>query len=220
MTPRSRAGSAESERNRGGRPTAAQAGELDRRIRHAALDTLLEHGYEATSMKAIADAAGTTKPTLYTRFPTKEALFLEVLGWAIGRPDWPVPEPPEPDPADLEGALTAIAHAALTRTLHPDMIRLEQIAIGHAAAYPDLAKSTYGTGTWPRKRLVVELLTRHARTGAIVADDPGRLAELFLGLASGVAGRLASFGIVLDADERDRHLNAAVQLFLRSLRPD
>ncbi|MGW0040201.1 TetR/AcrR family transcriptional regulator [Rhodococcus sp. NPDC003348] len=209
----------EPERNRGGRPTREQATQLDRRIRECALETLLEHGYEGTSMKAIAEAAGTTKPSLYKRFPTKEALFLAVLGWAVGRSDWPVPEPPEPDLDDLEGALVAIADAALSRALHPSMIRLEQIAIGHASAYPELARDTHGTGFWPRRRLVAELLARHAATGAIIAEDPDELAELFLGLVSGTPARLAAFGIVRDAASQKRHTRAAVQLFLRSLHP-
>lgn len=207
------------ERNKGGRPTKDEAIKLDRRIREAALDTLLEHGYEGASMKTIADAAGTTKPSLYARYPTKEALFLTVFEWAIGRSDWPVPDPPAPDFDDLEEALTRIADAALSRALHPSMVRLQQIAIGHASMFPEMARSAHGSGTWPRRALLAELLRQHAEAGTIVVDDPDRLAELFLGLASGAPARLASFGIVRSAAERDAHTRAAVDLFLRSLRP-
>lgn len=205
-------------RNRGGRPTKAQAGELDRKIRECALDEFLQHGYEGTSMNAIAAAAGTTKPSLYARFPTKEDVFRSVLGWALQQHDWPEPEPPAPDPDDLESALTAVARAAIRRATNPSMIKLEQIAIAHASRYPEIARRTYGTGFWPRKQFVVDLLVRHSATGAIVAEDPGMLAELFLGMVGGQS-RLASFGIVRDTEEQDRHIDAAVQLFLRSLRP-
>jgi len=205
-------------RSRGGRPTKAQAGALDRKIRQCALEEFLQHGYEGTSMNAIAAAAGTTKPSLYARFPTKEDVFRSVLGWALQQHDWPEPEPPAPDPDDLEVALTAVARAAIRRATNPSMIKLEQIAIAHASRYPEIARRTFGTGFWPRKQFVVELLLRHAATGSIEADDPDMLAELFLGLVGGQA-RLASFGIVRDEAEQDRHIRAAVELFLRGLRP-
>lgn len=205
--------------HRGGRPTREQAGQLDRSVRESALALFLEHGYESTSMNAIAAAAGTTKPSLYARFPTKEAVFRSVLEWAVQRTDWPMPEPSTPDQDDLEGCLTAIATAALNRALEPSMIRLEQIAIAHASHYPELARRTFGTGFWPRKQLVIDLLNRHAATGAIVAEDPDTLAEHFLGMASVAPARLASFGIVRDAADRERHIRSAVELFLRSLRP-
>lgn len=205
---------------RGGRPTLAQAAQLDRRIRECALGLFLEHGYDGTSMDAIASAAGTAKASLYTRFPGKEAVFSAVLEWAIGRSDWPVPEPDPPDLDDLEGALTAIARAALRRALHPSMVKLGRVAIAHAARFPELARRMHGAGSWPRRQLVVELLERHAATGAVVADDPEILAEHFLGMVSGVPARMASFGVVCDPAEQDRHTQVAVQLFLRGLRPE
>lgn len=206
-------------RGRGGRPTKAQASALDRTISECALALFLEHGYEGTSMNAIAAAAHTTKPSLYARFPTKEDVFRSVIGWALARSDWPSHEPPPPDPENLEKALRAIAHAAVRRSMNPSVIKLEQIAISHAARYPDIARRTYGTGFWPRKQLVVDLLVRHAATGSIVAESPETLAELFLGMV-GAQSRLASFGIVRDTDDQERLTDAAVQLFVRSLRPD
>ncbi|SFG47233.1 transcriptional repressor C-terminal [Streptomyces mirabilis] len=138
----------------------------------------------------------------------------------VGRTDWPLPEPPEPDPDNLEGALTAIADAALRRALDPSMVRLGQIAIAHASRFPEIARQVHGAGFWPRRQLVGDLLHRHAATGAIVLDDdPDILAEHFLGMVSGAPARLASFGIVRDADEQERHTRAAVRLFLRSLAP-
>ncbi|MEE2030695.1 TetR/AcrR family transcriptional regulator [Rhodococcus chondri] len=205
-------------RRRGGRPTREEAGRLDLIVRESALRLFLENGYEGTTMNAIAAAAGTTKPSLYSRFPTKEDVFRSVLGWAMQRTDWPAPEAEIPDFDDLEKSLTAIAEAALRRALDPSMIKLQQIAIAYASRYPDIARKALGSGFWPRKTQVVELLRRHAATGAIVADDPDTLAELFLAMVSGGPARFASFGIVRDNPEE--HIRAAVELFVRGLRPD
>src|SRR5688500_14843312 len=81
---------------RGGRPTLAETSRLDQDVREAALELFLEHGYDGTSMDAIARAAGTTKASLYSRFAGKDTVFRAVFEWAMNRPDWPVPEPAPP----------------------------------------------------------------------------------------------------------------------------
>jgi AcrR family transcriptional regulator len=202
---------------RGGRPTLAEADELDRDVREAALDLFLDGGYDGTTMDAIARAAGTTKASLYARFPTKEQVFRSVLLWAMDRPDWPVPEPAVPDLDDLEGALREIAGAALRRATDPAMVKLARVSIAYEARFPELARRS-AVNTWPRQQLVVELLRRHAATGAIVADDAEVLAEHFLAMVAGMPARLASLGIVRDPSTQARHTEVAVQLFLNGVR--
>ena len=44
-----------------------------------ARDVFAERGFHATSMDEIAEAAGVTKPVLYQHFPSKRALYVELL---------------------------------------------------------------------------------------------------------------------------------------------
>ena len=44
-----------------------------------ACDVFAERGFHATSMDDIAEAAGVTKPVLYQHFPSKRALYVELL---------------------------------------------------------------------------------------------------------------------------------------------
>lgn len=44
-----------------------------------ALPVFAENGFHQTSMNDVADAAGVTKPVLYQHFPSKRALYLELL---------------------------------------------------------------------------------------------------------------------------------------------
>jgi AcrR family transcriptional regulator len=206
------------EPRRSGRPSPAEAERIDRDLRDAALTLFLERGYDGTTMDAIAQAAGTTKASLYARFDSKEAVFGAVLGDATGRTDWPVPEPPLPDLDDLEGALTEIAEAGLRRATHPSMVRLSRIAVAEAARFPELARRAQANATWARRDVVVELLQRQAATGAIVADEPEILAEHFLAMTVGMPARLASFGIVRDPAAQAHHTQIAVELFVRGLR--
>jgi len=61
-------------------------------ILEAALDLFSMHGYRATSIREIADAAGLSTGNVYHHFPDKEALFNTLLNqyWAaIDSPDFP-----------------------------------------------------------------------------------------------------------------------------------
>jgi AcrR family transcriptional regulator len=64
-----------------GRPRAAHLGPERRRplVLDAALRLFVEHGYRGTSMAAVAEAAGVTKPVVYACFPSKEELFSALL---------------------------------------------------------------------------------------------------------------------------------------------
>jgi AcrR family transcriptional regulator len=72
------------------RTRAAHLGPERRRpqILDAALELFLEHGYEGTSMQALADRAGVTKPVIYSAFDSKDALFRALLEreekWILG----------------------------------------------------------------------------------------------------------------------------------------
>jgi len=63
------------------RKRAAHLGPERRRpqVLDAALELFLRHGYEGTSMDAIARAAGVTKPVVYACFPSKDELFRGLL---------------------------------------------------------------------------------------------------------------------------------------------
>ncbi|HET9257287.1 MAG TPA: TetR/AcrR family transcriptional regulator [Pseudonocardiaceae bacterium] len=71
----------ESRPRRAGRARAAHLGPERRRplILDAALEVYVEHGYRGTSMQAVADAAGVTKPVVYECFPNKDELLLALL---------------------------------------------------------------------------------------------------------------------------------------------
>ena len=66
---------------RSGRARAAHLGPERRRplILDAALEVYVERGYKGTSMQAVADAAGVTKPVIYECFSNKDQLLLALL---------------------------------------------------------------------------------------------------------------------------------------------
>ena len=63
------------------RKRAAHLGPERRRpeVLDAALELFLEYGYDGTSMQAVADQAGVTKPVVYACFPGKDELLRALL---------------------------------------------------------------------------------------------------------------------------------------------
>ncbi len=61
-----------------GRPPRELAGKVEERILDAAGKVFLERGFSGASVDEIAEVACAGKPTIYARFPSKEALFTAV----------------------------------------------------------------------------------------------------------------------------------------------
>jgi AcrR family transcriptional regulator len=185
-------------------------------LRKAAVATFVKYGYEGTTMDAIARAAGTTRRTLYARYPDKRAIFLDVIPWALTRRTERAPSN-EGNDDDLPAALTAIARGALARALDPDTLRLTRIALDESARFPEFALSAQ-TMTWSeRQREVMDLLRHHQELGTIDVDDLDVTAGLFLAMIELLPARLADFGIYRTSAEQERHLQHAVRLFLRGI---
>lgn len=78
-----------------------QARLTQRRIVEAARALLSERGYAATTISAIAAAAGVAVPTVYKSFGTKTAIFKRAYDIAVVGDDEPVPLGARPEAAEL-----------------------------------------------------------------------------------------------------------------------
>src|ERR1700704_2187681 len=66
-------------RGAGGRPTREEALRRDARLLDVATTLFMERGFDGTSIDAVAEAAGVSKPTVYARYRDKRDLFAAVL---------------------------------------------------------------------------------------------------------------------------------------------
>lgn len=62
-----------------GRPRLEEVAEIENDLVEVALIEFLKHGYGGTSMAMIVKAAGISKTTLYSRFSSKEELFIAMM---------------------------------------------------------------------------------------------------------------------------------------------
>lgn len=114
------------------------------RIIEAAKALFIAHGYPATTLEAIADAADTSLPTLYRLFSSKPTLLKAVLDVSFGGGDQPVafgdrPDVQaargEPDPQALITAFARIGRDFMERS--SAIMRVLAVA---AAVDPDAAQ--------------------------------------------------------------------------------
>lgn len=132
---------------------AARAVRTRLAVQHAAIELCLEHGYAATSAKAIAERAGVSERTLFRAFPTKAAIFWyePFLGRVIG-------ELAEPDAADDPVAALSDAVRAVAAAITPQEWRVERGRRAVILREDDLV----ATGTQETNRAaarIAELLT-------------------------------------------------------------
>jgi|HubBroStandDraft_2_1064218.scaffolds.fasta_scaffold46415_3 AcrR family transcriptional regulator len=127
---------------RTGRPSREFAGEVDQRILDAARRVFLERGLAGASIDEIAATARAGKPTIYARYPDKEALFAAVVmrnvATSIERLERIVPAG-----TTIEERLVNASAALLQWVLVSDTIDMMRVGISEARRFPDLAISVH-----------------------------------------------------------------------------
>jgi AcrR family transcriptional regulator len=186
----------------------------------AARDAFFAHGYAATTMSSIARAVGGSKTTLWSYFPSKEALFAAVVDDVVGRfadaLDMGMPlDGPVPD------VLRAFGNV-LTSTLTADpFLSLYRLVVSEADRFPVLAETFYQRGPVRGKmRAAIWMEAKMAR-GEILPGDPLMAVEQFAALCKAGAHPLAVLGVAgaRDPARLSADVDAAVALFCRAMCP-
>ena len=208
---------------RGGRPTREQAEARDARLLDVATKLFMERGFDGTSIDAVAEAAGVSKPTVYARYHDKRDLFVAVLRGRIRK--WLAPLSAAAEAQAIEGCAKSIkttlhelSRHLISYTLAPEAGALQRILSAQAVEFPELAKLANEEGWLRMVRGVSSILRQSAARGQIKVDDPDFAADMFLNLALGHSKRLALYGIATDPETEERHRKAAVDFFLNGIR--
>jgi TetR/AcrR family transcriptional regulator, mexJK operon transcriptional repressor len=151
----------------------SRAQQTRERIRAAARRLFLQQGYQATSMDAIRVAAGVaSKETVYRRYPSKEKLFIDVMGHlTMEQPGFSAMVAALPEPRDLPAlrqALTTLAHEILSLMRQPEYLPLLRILIAETARFPELGPLFFAAIPQQGLGIIMGLL-RAARGHGIIA---------------------------------------------------
>ena len=160
-----------------GRPPKGLAGAVEERILGAARKVFLERGFEGASIEEIAEAARSGKPTIYARFPGKEALFTAVVMQSVAANIAHI-QAHTPSGATIEERLENLGATILQWILVNDVVGLMRVAIAEAHRFPGLASSVYGMARERAAEGLARLLAETAHSdelGNLPAFAPERL---------------------------------------------
>ncbi len=186
----------------------------------AAARLFVAKGFDGTSMDAVASAAGVSKLTVYSHFGDKDSLFQAAVS-ARCEQQMPATLFTVAPGTPIEAALLGIARGFYNLVHSNEAIALHRMMIANAGQSTHLAELFYAAG--PRRILdALEGFLREAiRAGQLQIADLHLAAEQFFLLCKGLSHmrRLVGCSKPASARDRDRHLSAAVTLFLRGYRP-
>jgi AcrR family transcriptional regulator len=158
---------------RRGRPRSDRA---HRAILDATRELLVESGFSRLRLEHVAAQAGVGKATIYRRWPTREALVLELL-MELAAPHIEIE-----DVGDTHAELlAATTHAmrALTETPFGPVIRA---LLSHIASNPALGDPFRAAVVQARRNAVAQVLARGTARGDLRPDaDPDVATELLVG---------------------------------------
>jgi AcrR family transcriptional regulator len=162
---------------------------IDTAVLEATLDVLDEVGYGRLTIEEVARQAGTTKPAIYRRWPTRQHLALAALAVRICHS-------PVPDTGctlcDLDEAIGVFV--AAFRRLRPGVLAA---LFADCAPVPELRDAFLATLFQPPRAAVGQMLDRAVARGDL-RDDVDR--ELVLDMLSSVVHYRALFGHASTSD--------------------
>ena len=182
-----------------------------------ATEVFLARGFEGASTNEIARRANCSKTTLYTRYQTKEKLFLAVLERRM-----------ESILSDF--AATLQPELPIEQTLREYGLRLMQLALSEnqrgmvrvismeASRFPDLGRRFYELGPGRGVAILASYMSEQIKRGRLVEEDPQIMTEQLMSLITGGYVRWTLLGLPdnISLREKKHRVGAAVEMFLRA----
>jgi len=177
----------------------------------------INEGFEGASTNAIASRANASKTTFYSRFPSKEKLFMAVLKRRMDAVFSQVSSALPLDPP-IEETLRHFGAQLLRSALSKDQIALLRMVGMESRRFPKLGAYFYELG--PKRGLahLSGYLQEQINRGRLVKDDPGIMAEHLSSLLTAGPPRWAVLGLrsKLSRKGQRERVDAAVKVFLRA----
>jgi len=184
-------------------------------VLEGARKVFMADGFEGASVDDIARAAGVSKATLYSYFPDKRLLFMEVAGSECGvMADQMLAQIDHTLPA--REVLTAAARHVIRFTLSRLAQQVFRISVAERERFPELGQAYYAGGPVRVRERIGAFLSCAVARGELVIDDIPMAAEQFSELCKVKLWPRAVFGIQsrFSEQEIDEVVHHAVDMFL------
>lgn len=167
-----------------GRPTSLEMEAIEEALLSAAFDEFSQHGYAGASLTRIVAQARMSKTTLYSRYPSKDALFKDLMRQQIE-----FHKPYEilvfgPESLDVADGLERFAIEILNFSFEPRMAALNRVLVAEVHRFPALAKAAEEKLQRGISRVTQFLENSSATSPNPIVDAPA-VAEAFIHMIRG-----------------------------------
>jgi AcrR family transcriptional regulator len=175
----------------------------------------MRDGFEGASVDDIVREAGVSKATLYSYFPDKRLLFLEVAkAECRAQSDAAVAQVSETE--DLREAMTSAAKRMVRFFMSDVGMQVYRIVVGESQRFPELGREFYETGPARVREILKVFLQKGIDAGKLKIDDLDLAVDQFPELCKAGLHMPMAIGIrdKPNEEEIDRVVESAVDMFL------
>lgn len=174
----------------------------------------LRDGYEGASVDDIAAAAGVSKATLYSYFPDKRLLFLEVARQECARQAESALEVSDAAAPPRE-VLTAAARRMVALVTSDFGQKIFRVCVAESDRFPELGRAFYESGPLLVRRRLADYLRTAQTRGELAIDDVELAADQFAELCkAGIHAKLIFGAATCCRQDMERTIEGAVDMFL------
>ncbi len=195
--------------------TIVRTGRKFQQVLNGAREVFLRDGFEGASVDDIARAAGVSKATLYSYFPDKRLLFMEVAQTECNSMADRALELID-DTKPPREVLTVAASQIVPFLLSEFAQRIFRICMAERDRFPELGRAFYAAGPEMGRKRLAEYLEIAAQRGELNLPDLQMAAEQFSELCKVKLWNLAAFGVQtqFSQEEIDDVVVNAVETFM------
>ena len=184
-------------------------------VLEGARQVFLSDGFEGASVDDIAKAAGVSKATLYSYFPDKRFLFMQVARTECARQADHAIETIDMN-APVQKVLCNIAMEMVDFITSQFGKRIFRICVGESDRFPELGREFYESGPLLIRNRLVEFFQKATERGELEITDFNLAAEQFHELCKADLFPRMVFNMTEDftREEKMRVVNGAVEMFM------
>lgn len=184
-------------------------------VLEGARSVFMAQGFEAASVDEIARAAGVSKATLYSYFPDKRLLFMEVVRSECLRQADEAVAVVDPD-APVETVLQAGGRRIVDFYTSDFGRGVHRICVAEAERFPELGRRFYESGAEMARERIGDYLREACARGKLRIDDIPLAADQFVKLCEADLLDRVICGVRRDFTEAEiaRVIDGAVAMFL------
>lgn len=189
-------------------------------ILDAASEVFRVTGFEGASMSDICAKAGYSRATLYSYFPSKEALFLEVMLSGSHAQAEVITRALDPETPSIEEALVHFGKDLLAFIYSPEILALRRLAIAEATR-SDFGEMFYARSRKQGEVIISAFLKQAMSAGKLRQADPSIAMAHLSGLLESELEEMFYRTEIkpLDPLRLDRIARSAVSVFMAAYGP-